>query len=244
MTESRSFALLGSGEFESWTDEIDRWLLRRARGDGSALILPTASAPEGAEVFDRWGRMGLEHYRRLEVPARVLPLKTREDAARPDLVGALSDASLVFVSGGNPAYLAEALAGTPFWEALVRWVERGMAYAGCSAGISCLGDLTLDSALAWSRKEYVWAPGLRLFPRAYLAAHWDMVDTYLPGLREELEGRLPGDGCLLAIDERTAVVGDGVAWEVVGAGSAHVSRDGGRASHPAGASFTADLCLA
>ena len=39
-----SFGLLGSGEFEPWNDEVDRWLLDRATGDGSVLILPTACA--------------------------------------------------------------------------------------------------------------------------------------------------------------------------------------------------------
>ena len=36
----RSFALLGSGEFEPWNEEVDRWLLGRADGrDGRVLIL-------------------------------------------------------------------------------------------------------------------------------------------------------------------------------------------------------------
>lgn len=241
MTEGVTFALLGSGEFEPWAEEVDRWLLKRADGDGRVLILPTASAPEGPEVFERWSRMGLEHYARLGVPAEVVSLRTREDAMRPDLAAQLADASVVFVSGGNPAFLAATLAGTPFWGALLECLERGAAYAGCSAGMSCLGELTLDSELAWTRREYVWAPGLRLFPRTYLGAHWDQVDAYLPGLREDFEARLPEDGCLIAVDERTAVVGDGVEWRVMGAGSVHVSRDGARASYPSGGTFGADL---
>ncbi len=241
MTERASFALLGSGEFEPWTEGVDRWLLERADGDGRVLIPPTASAPEGPEVFERWSRMGLEHYRRLGVPVEVVPLRTRDDATRADLVGRLADASVVFVSGGNPAYLAATLAGTPFWGALLERLEGGAAYAACSAGISYLGELTLDSDLAWGRREYVWVPGLRLFPRTYLGAHWDQVDSYLPGLREDFEARLPEDGCLIAVDERTAIVGDGARWRVMGAGSAHVSRDGTRATYPSGDTFAADL---
>ena len=56
------FALLGSGEFEPWTEEVDRWLLERTTGSGRVLILPTASAPEGDAIFNQWGDMGLEHY--------------------------------------------------------------------------------------------------------------------------------------------------------------------------------------
>ena len=40
----RSFAFLGSGEFQPWHEGIDRWLLDRADGDGSVLVVPTASA--------------------------------------------------------------------------------------------------------------------------------------------------------------------------------------------------------
>src|SRR2546425_4751050 len=97
-------ALLGSGEFEPWTEPVDRWLLERATGDGTVLILPAASAPEGDGVFDMWANMGLTHYGRLGIPAEVVPLKTREDAERPELTERVSSASMVYFSGGNPAY--------------------------------------------------------------------------------------------------------------------------------------------
>jgi len=41
---SRTFLLMGSGEFEPWSFELERAALRRADGDGSVAILPTASA--------------------------------------------------------------------------------------------------------------------------------------------------------------------------------------------------------
>ena len=56
--------------------------LAGAVGDGSVVILPTASASEGDEVFDRWGTMGLDHYADAGVTAEVLPVKVREDAFR------------------------------------------------------------------------------------------------------------------------------------------------------------------
>jgi cyanophycinase-like exopeptidase len=102
-------ALLGSGEFEPWTEEVDRWLLDRASGDGSVLILPAASAPEGDEVFNRWAEMGLRHYEGLGIPAEVLQLKTKDDAQRADMSSRLDEASVAYFSGGNPAYLAAVL---------------------------------------------------------------------------------------------------------------------------------------
>ena len=74
------WSLLGSGEFQPWSEVADRWLLDRAEGDGRVLILPTASAPEGDGVFDRWASMGLEHFASLGMTAEVVRLKVRLDA--------------------------------------------------------------------------------------------------------------------------------------------------------------------
>jgi cyanophycinase len=216
----RSFALLGSGEFEPWTDEVDRWLLARAR-PGRILVLPTASAPEGDHVFERWGRSGLEHYARRGFDAAVLPLKTAADAARPELVAALEDAAMVFFSGGNPGYLAETMAGSPFWRAVVEHLDRGLAYAGCSAGANALGELT-----AWRLDRGALGPGLGLFPGTNIAPHWDVVDAYVPGIRAILAERLGPPHRLAALDERTALVGDGRRWTVIGSGGVHLLENG------------------
>ncbi len=234
-------ALLGSGEFEPWTEDADRWLLERATGDGTVLILPAASAPEGDAVFDSWANMGLTHYGRLGIPAQVVPLKTRADADRSDLASLLDSASVAFFSGGNPAYLAAALSGSRFWSELLRQMDRGLAYAGCSAGIACLGEVAPDSTVTDVQKGEIWRPGLRLFPKTWFGPHWDALDTYLPGLRAVITAAVPPDCRLLAIDERTAVVGDGTRWRVMGMGAAHLYAGGSWEDHPAGKEFDAAL---
>jgi peptidase E len=181
-------ALLGSGEFEPWTDEVDRWLLDRASGDGSVLILPAASAPEGDDVFDRWATMGLAHYEGLGIAAEVLPLKTKADAGRKDLAERIGTASTAYFSGGNPAYLASLLGGSHFWAALLEAMDRGLAYVGCSAGMACLGDVVPDSAVADFASPELWKPGLGLFPEIFLAPHWDALNAYVPGLQELFAG--------------------------------------------------------
>ena len=233
--------LLGSGEFQPWAGEVDLALLDRARtGDGRALVLPTASAPEGGEVFDRWADMGLAHYQRLGVIAELVPLRTREDAEDPELVARLSEASLVFFSGGNPAYLTATLTGTAFWAAVLEGMGRGLAYGGCSAGVQCLGERALDAAAGTFGPE-VWKPGLGLFGGVWFGPHWDALDRYVPGLSGFIEGSVPPGDLLVAIDEDTAMIGDGSGWEVLGAGSVHLSCDGTWTDHPAGARFTQAL---
>jgi cyanophycinase-like exopeptidase len=233
-----SAALLGSGEFQPWTEEVDRWLLDRATGDGTVLILPAASAPEGDSVFEMWANMGLTHYGRLGIPAEVVPLKRRKDAERPQLATRLSSASMAYFSGGNPAYLAGILRGTAFWSELLSAMARGMAYAGCSAGIACLGEVAPDSAVRDFASKEIWKPGLRLFPRTQFGPHWDALDTYLPGIRRIIVSSVPAGWRLVAIDENTAMVGDGTQWHVAGAGGVHLWEDGEWRDFAAGEAFT------
>ena len=240
----RCFALLGSGEFEPWSEEVDRWMLARvANRDGAVLILPTASAPEGNGVFDRWADMGLDHFRRLEVPAEVLPVKTRADASRPDLVARLEGAAYVYFSGGNPAYLAGVLRDTPFWAAVRTGIDAGLGYAGCSAGIASLGEVAPDSARG-DLDDDIWQPGLRLFPNVQFGPHWDMLDAFVPGLRAIIEANVPMDQVLFAVDERTAAVGDGAGWTVKGLGSVHLREDGTWRAWSHGESFATSITAA
>jgi cyanophycinase len=234
------FALLGSGEFLPWTSEVDAWLLERTSGDG-VLILPTASAPEGDAVFQRWGNLGLEHYLSLDVSAEIVPLKTRADAEREDLAVKVDDAAVVFFSGGNPAYLSATLAGTAFWKAVLRRLDHGLAYAGCSAGISCLGDVAPDSTSNDPTSAHFWRPALGLFAKTYFGPHWDALDVYVPGLRAMLMASVPDDCRLLAIDEDTALVGDGKDWQVLGAGGAALFEEGTWTEYPSGTAFTKEL---
>lgn len=232
-------ALLGSGEFEPWTEEVDRWLLERSSGDGSVLILPLASAPEGDEVFGRWADMGRAHYERLEIPAEVLPLKTKQDADRADLAGRLETASIAYFSGGNPAYLSSVLSGSRFWAELLRAMARGLAYTGCSAGVACLGDIVPDSSVLDFSSADMWKPGLRFFPKLFLGPHWDAMNTYVPGLQDLFIRAVPPGNRLLAIDERTAIVGNGTEWRVMGNGYAALLEDGSWRTFPSGSTFAA-----
>ena len=241
---TRTFALLGSGEFEPWSQEVDRWVLDRgdhsARGEGPVLILPTASAKEGDSVFEMWATKGLAHYEGQGIPAEVVPLKTRDDAHLDGFFDKLEGASAVFFSGGNPAYLASVLLDTPFWSALLREMDRGLTYEGCSAGVACLADVAPDSDVEDLNQD-VWRPGLGLFHGVRVMPHWDALDSFQPGLTELVVTSVPKGETLVSIDENTAIVGDGTTWSVLGVSKAGVYRDGSWQTHPAGASFELPL---
>ena len=128
-------------------------------------------------------------------------------------------------------------AGTAFWSGVLEGLDHGLAYGGCSAGIQCLGERALDSTVRPFGPE-VWKPGLGLFRGVWFGPHWDALDRYVPGLSDLIRGSVPAGELLLAIDENSAVVGDGERWKVMGSGGAHVWREDAWTDHPPGARFT------
>ncbi len=233
-------ALLGAGEFEDWHDDVDRWLLAHADGDGRVLVAPLASALEGDDVFASWAAKGLDHFGRLGVPAQVLPLKDRVDAERPEVIAMLDGASMIFFSGGNPWHVSKALEATSFLARMCARLSDGMAYAGCSAGVACLTARTYDSDATDLAR--VFQRGLGLVPDVLFAPHWDIVDDWVPGARAAITAAAAPD-TLVAIDEDTAMVGDGTEWDVSGRQAVHVLEDGAWTDHGAGARFALPIVL-
>jgi cyanophycinase len=218
---------MGSGEFTPAADQLDRWLLDRTPNPGGpVLIVPTASAPEGDETFNRWMQLGVDHYTRLGQHPEPVPLRTRDDASNPEFIAKLQSASLLFFSGGNPGYLVKTLEGTPFWNQLAGCMEEGLPVGGCSAGAVALGCLAPDTSQVslsdegvpqgdWDPSK-IWIPGLNFLPQLFIGAHWDALDTFIPGLTELIRSACPPNKTLVGIAENTGIAGNGASWEVVG----------------------------
>jgi cyanophycinase len=226
-----TFLLLGAGEFLPWSTEAERYVLDRSPGDGSVAVLPTASAPEGDPVFDRWAQMALDHYRQAGINARIVALKTREDAGNPEIVAAIDHASMIFFSGGNPAYLAKTLDGTVFFDAMTRALADGMVFAGCSAGAMVAG-----ARVAHTRGPGFRSAGLGLVPHVRFGVHWNRVPS-LPGVKRFMTAGSDPTDVFVGIDEMTAIAGDGVHWRVFGTGQVEARSGGERRFLRAGDDF-------
>lgn len=229
MSANRTFLLMGSGEFEQWSEEVERAALEGRQS--SVAILPTASAPEGDAVFDSWANMGLEHYAAMDVDARVVPLKRREDAERDEIAAANADVGMIFFSGGNPRYLADTIDGTRFWDEMNAALDRGTVFAGCSAGAMVAGHRS-----ARPKVGATWVAGLGLVPSGSFGVHWDRM-RFIPGMRGFVLSRAKG-GWFAGIDERTAILGDGEEWRVFGLGTVSLRLDGERRVVQPGESFS------
>lgn len=240
---ARTFALFGSGEFLPWAQEVDREALARATsGDGSVVVLPLASAQEGDGVFEDWAQRGIAHYEAMGVPARVSALKDRAGAFDDDLIAQLDGAAMYYFSGGNPAYLADTLRDTPFWAAIVAAVHAGAVLAGCSAGACFVGEVAPDATGSVLEREKSWyVSGLRLLPGLAFGPHWDMLDSWEAGITDFIVSNTPAEQQLVAIDEDTAMIGDGTDWVVMGNGEIRVFRGGERVAGPFGRGATFSL---
>jgi cyanophycinase-like exopeptidase len=231
-SRTRTFLLMGSGEFEPWSRQIESDALHGRAG--YVAVLPTASSAEGGEVFARWGRMALEHYAASGLEARLLPVKTREDAEREDHAREVEGAAMVFFSGGKPQHLASTIHGTRLWDALTIALDDGTVFAGCSAGALVASQSRGQRRDRGARTGWVF--GLGLVPHVSFGVHWDKVKV-IPGLRSLTMSRTPSGSWFVGLDERTAILGDGHRWRVYGLGSVMVRHGGGTEIHREGATF-------
>ncbi len=225
-------ALVGSGEYLTVMTEIEGALLQGRRP--TYVQLATAAAPEGDDSITRWHRLGLEQAERLGVAQVIVDVRTREHAEDPTLAALIDGAGLIYLSGGNPAYLADTLRDTAVWAAIVRAHEAGAAVAGCSAGAMALSGWAPRMRSMRSEQP----TGLGLVPHVRVIPHFDKMAAWVPDmLRNALLG-LPEGVTLLGIDEDTALVGGPHEWTVQGRQSVWVLGHGKRVEHTAGSTIT------
>jgi cyanophycinase len=227
-TTSGPIALVGSGEFLPAMEAVDAALL--AGRSPRALFLPTASAPEGPERVDYWLRLGTEHYGRLGVEPVPLAVLDRREADDPANAAAVAGAGLVYLSGGNPGYLADTLRGTAVLAAILAAWQAGAALAGCSAGACALTAVAGDTQTGATR------PGLAVVPELVVLPHFDRIEEWRPGIVDRSLGDLAPGQTLVGIDEDTALISGDGGWRVDGRQNVWlVDADGRRTPHPAGA---------
>ena len=213
-------ALVGSGEYLPVMQEFETGLLHSAfvRGKKKTFIqIPTGSSEEGEDRRRFWQRRGQEQADRIGAECIYLPIHEREDAFNNDYASAITDAGLIYFSGGNPHHIADVFRGSPLWDAIVQEWESGSSLAGCSAGAMAFGG-TIMGIRKSSHSE-----GLNLLPDIEVIPHYDKMLGWLPDRVASFIARAGADTTLVGIDENTALVMDN-GWKVVGAGKVHILR--------------------
>lgn len=205
-------ALVGSGEYLPVMAPLEGALIA-GRGD-RYVQLPTAAAAEGPASVARWVRLGAEQANRLGVePVAVFALD-RASADDPAVARQLQGAGLIYLSGGDPAYLTATLRGTLTWSTILEAWGDGAALAGCSAGAMAMAEWMVDIR----RPGVQPAPGLGVVPSLLVLPHFDRLRSWRAEIGETLAADL-SRGTVIGIDEETAVVSNGAdlsTWRVEG----------------------------
>lgn len=228
-------ALVGSGEFLEQMLPVDAELLEGR--PQRAVFLPTAAAEEGPQRVNYWTDLGTSHYTAMGVEPVPLLVLDREDAGRPELAAKVAGAGLVYLSGGNPGYLAHTLAGTAVWAAILEAWRAGAALGGCSAGACALSRVAYD----FRHPDRYTGEGLSVVPEMVVIPHFDRFEHWLPGLVGQALTRMPNDAALVGIDEDTALVGHSGRFVVRGKKSVwRIDPDGARSQFKPGEQLELD----
>jgi cyanophycinase len=224
-------ALVGSGEYLPVMAGVEKLLL--AGRPHRYVQIPTAAAPEGERSLRYWLDLGAEQADRLGVVQVPVVARDRDGADDPALAAQVAGAGLIYLSGGNPGYLARTLRGTRVWQAILAAWRGGAALAGCSAGAIALTGWVPSLR----DPDHPADPGLGVLPHLRVLPHFDCILGWSPRLLDHALAGRPEGTTVLGIDEETALVdltGAGHNWQVHGRQQVWTLADGGRDGHPAG----------
>jgi cyanophycinase len=188
--------------------------------DAPIVVIPTASQePDTNEYYTNLFR---KDYGSTDVV--VLPIRSKADANRPELVTAAKRARGIFFGGGDQVRILVALADTPVLEALRDAYRNGAVVGGTSAGTACQSEMMItgegDFKVIQSRSVELW-DGL-----GFLRSDVIVDQHFIARQRQNrlLSVLLEHPGHLgIGVDEDTAIwVRPDDTFEVIGAGSVMV----------------------
>jgi cyanophycinase len=220
-------ALVGSGEYLPVMQDVEAALL--AGRAPKYVQIPTAAAPEGEKSLNYWVDLGIRQAERIGVSAVPVVVENRADANSPELAQLVKDAGLIYLSGGNPAFLANTLRDSLVWNAIYEAWQDGAALAGCSAGAMALADHIPGLRLT----SHAPTRGLGAVPHIRVLPHFDQMFAHVPDFFARFMN-VPDGVNVVGIDEDTAIVGGPFEWEVKGRQSAWLFVKGHRVEFPAG----------
>jgi len=218
-----SVALVGSGEYLPVMAEFEKSLVEDGLKNHKApkfVQIPTAAGRESRDRILYWQELGRTQATLIGVKQVFLPIFDRESAHNPEFVSQVRDGALIYLSGGDPHYLANTLRGTPVLDAIVENWSSGSSLAGCSAGA-----MVMSSKIPNFRISRI-APteGFNLLADIRVIPHFNKFFKWIPDSAAKVLLDTPGDSVLVGIDELTALVRRSGArdWEVVGESRVHI----------------------
>jgi cyanophycinase len=209
--------IIGGAEDRSCGTGLLERFVELSGGEQARIVLVTTATglPEQvrAEYERVFGKLGV---------ARVtdLRLRGRADADSDEAAAGLSQATGVFVCGGDQSRL-RALVGSRTSRVLRERLAAGLVIAGTSAGATAMGATMIlgGSGPEVSAAAVRTGPGLGLVSRALIDMHFGERGR-LPRLLSAVSRDPEQLG--VGIDENTAILVQGTGFEVLGSGVATV----------------------
>jgi cyanophycinase len=188
-------------------DPIRDRFLELAGGEKARLvIIPTASfkadQPHLLTSRQYWAAQGV-------ASVKLLHTRSRAEANSPEFCRPLTEATAVWLSGGDQVNLENAYAGTAVERELQKVLARGGVIGGTSAGAAVMGDLMIRGG----NPRADIGPGFGLLRGVVVDQHFTQRQR-MPRLRGVLKKH--PDYLGLGIDENTAAVVKGHTLTALG----------------------------
>ena len=219
-----AIALVGGDEFRAGCEEMDRDVMRASAKDPArVIIIPTAAVTGPAKAAND----GVTHFSSLGGVSSELMVLEAEQANDAAFCAPVTDADVVYFTGGNPDHLLSTLRDSVLLRLLREGLERGLVLGGSSAGAMVMGSIMRRPPLYSSTGEQGasdrWVEGLGIAPGICVLPHHERRDP--SETAAELARSAPPGTTYLGIDARTGVLGGADNWLVTGFGKVTVYRD-------------------
>ena len=167
--------------------------------------MPTAA---GIDYPDAAARNGIAWFKKLGAQADAALAVDAKSANDPAVVARIDTATMIYLPGGDPVFLVNALRGSKSWEAIVKAQFNGVVLGGASAGAMAMG------LKMWNPHSGKLIDGLGLVPIVTLPHFRSESNERAKALRQELAPSIR----LFGIAERTSAIFNGLNWVVWGPG--------------------------
>jgi cyanophycinase len=199
-------------------ESILKYVAAACSGKGRLVVLTVASEipQEVAETYRAtFGKLGVKHI-------DVLDIRTREQAYDPVNVEKVSDASVLFFTGGDQLRITSQMGGSPVLERIFDLHEDGVTIVGTSAGAAASSETMLIGGMGNESKMsgLAMAPGLGLIRGAIVDSHFAQRGRF-----SRLLGAVAQNphNIGIGIDEDTALhLRNDKVFTVLGAGAVYV----------------------
>ncbi len=238
-----ALALAGSGEYLPVMQSLEQSLLNNAvqRGKNNTYIqIPTAAGQESEDRISFWKTLGSQQAERLNTQQVFLPIFTREDAMNESFAQKVKNAGLIYLSGGDPGYLARTLIDSPVWSAIETAWRSGSSLAGCSAGAMAMGKHVPN----FFRPKEEGTDGFGIIGEIRTIPHYNKFFGWIPDAAARKLLTAPAGTSVIGIDESTALVTglnsdpdvsfENKNWRVHGESHVHLLRGEGDHAHKFG----------